>query len=82
MGRRITIDSATMLNKGLEIIEACRLFDVPPDKVRVTVHPQSTVHSLVEYVDGSILAQDLCDGYEAADSLACARFPRAALPGP
>jgi 1-deoxy-D-xylulose-5-phosphate reductoisomerase len=57
MGRRITIDSATMLNKGLEIIEACRLFDVSPDKVRVTVHPQSTVHSLVEYVDGSILAQ-------------------------
>ena len=57
MGRRITIDSATMLNKGLEIIEACRLFDVPPAKVRVTVHPQSTVHSLVEYVDGSILAQ-------------------------
>ena len=57
MGRRITIDSATMLNKGLEIIEACRLFNVPPSKVRVTVHPQSTVHSLVEYVDGSILAQ-------------------------
>jgi len=57
MGRRITIDSATMLNKGLEIIEACRLFDVPPAQVRVTVHPQSTVHSLVEYVDGSILAQ-------------------------
>src|ERR1700746_3584300 len=57
MGRRITIDSATMLNKGLEIIEACRLFDVPARKVRVTVHPQSTVHSLVEYVDGSILAQ-------------------------
>ena len=57
MGRRITIDSATMLNKGLEVIEACRLFDVAPNKVRVTVHPQSTVHSLVEYVDGSILAQ-------------------------
>ncbi|HWE85796.1 MAG TPA: 1-deoxy-D-xylulose-5-phosphate reductoisomerase [Terracidiphilus sp.] len=57
MGRRITIDSATMLNKGLEVIEACRLFDVPPSKVRVMVHPQSTVHSLVEYVDGSILAQ-------------------------
>ena len=57
MGRRITIDSATMLNKGLEIIEACRLFDVLPSQVRVTVHPQSTVHSLVEYVDGSILAQ-------------------------
>ena len=57
MGRRITIDSASMLNKGLEVIEACRLFDVGPDQVRVTVHPQSTVHSLVEYVDGSILAQ-------------------------
>jgi 1-deoxy-D-xylulose-5-phosphate reductoisomerase len=57
MGRRITIDSATMLNKGLEVIEACRLFDVKPSQVRVTVHPQSTVHSLVEYVDGSILAQ-------------------------
>jgi 1-deoxy-D-xylulose-5-phosphate reductoisomerase len=57
MGRRITIDSATMLNKGLEIIEACRLFDLPPSAVRVTVHPQSTVHSLVEYIDGSILAQ-------------------------
>ncbi len=57
MGRRITIDSATMLNKGLEIIEACKLFALPPDKVRVTIHPQSTVHSLVEFVDGSILAQ-------------------------
>jgi 1-deoxy-D-xylulose-5-phosphate reductoisomerase len=57
MGRRITIDSATMLNKGLEVIEACRLFDVPPRQVRVTVHPQSTVHSMVEFVDGSILAQ-------------------------
>ncbi len=57
MGQRITIDSATLLNKGLEIIEACRLFDLPPSKVRVTVHPQSTIHSLVEYVDGSILAQ-------------------------
>ncbi len=57
MGRRITVDSATMLNKGLEIIEACRLFNLPPAQVRVTVHPQSTIHSLVEYVDGSILAQ-------------------------
>jgi 1-deoxy-D-xylulose-5-phosphate reductoisomerase len=57
MGRRITIDSATMLNKALEVIEACRLFDVTAAQVRVTVHPQSTVHSLVEYVDGSILAQ-------------------------
>ncbi len=57
MGQRITIDSATMMNKGFEVIEACRLFDLPPEKVRVTVHPQSTVHSLVEFVDGSILAQ-------------------------
>jgi 1-deoxy-D-xylulose-5-phosphate reductoisomerase len=57
MGQRITIDSATMMNKGFEIIEACRLFDLPPTKVRVTIHPQSTVHSLVEFIDGSILAQ-------------------------
>ncbi len=57
MGRRITIDSATMLNKCLEVIEACRLFDVAPSQVRVVIHPQSTVHSMVEYVDGSILAQ-------------------------
>ncbi len=57
MGRRITIDSATLLNKGLEIIEACRLFDLPPSAVKVIVHPQSTVHSMVEFVDGSILAQ-------------------------
>jgi 1-deoxy-D-xylulose-5-phosphate reductoisomerase len=57
MGQRITIDSATMMNKGFEIIEACRLFDLAPAQVRVTVHPQSNVHSLVEFVDGSILAQ-------------------------
>jgi 1-deoxy-D-xylulose-5-phosphate reductoisomerase len=57
MGQRITIDSATMMNKGFEVIEACRLFDLPPAKVRVTIHPQSTVHSLVEFIDGSILAQ-------------------------
>ena len=57
MGERITIDSATMMNKGFEIIEACRLFDLPPAKVQVTIHPQSTVHSFVEFIDGSILAQ-------------------------
>jgi len=57
MGQRITIDSATMMNKGFEIIEACRLFNLPPAQVRVIIHPQSTVHSLVEFVDGSILAQ-------------------------
>ena len=57
MGRRITIDSATLMNKGFEVIEACRLFDLPPDRVQVIVHPQSTIHSMVEFVDGSILAQ-------------------------
>jgi 1-deoxy-D-xylulose-5-phosphate reductoisomerase len=57
MGRRITIDSATLMNKGFEVIEACRLFHMPPSKVEVIVHPQSTIHSMVEFVDGSILAQ-------------------------
>ncbi len=57
MGRRITIDSATLMNKGFEVIEACRLFRMPPAKVEVIVHPQSTIHSMVEFVDGSILAQ-------------------------
>ncbi len=57
MGKRITIDSATLMNKGFEVIEACRLFNVPPERVQVIVHPQSTIHSLVEFVDGSILAQ-------------------------
>ena len=57
MGKRITIDSATLMNKGFEVIEACRLFNVPSERVQVVVHPQSTIHSLVEFVDGSILAQ-------------------------
>ena len=57
MGKRITIDSATLMNKGFEVIEACRLFHMPPSKVDVMVHPQSTIHSMVEFVDGSILAQ-------------------------
>jgi 1-deoxy-D-xylulose-5-phosphate reductoisomerase len=57
MGRRITIDSATLMNKGFEVIEACRLFNLHPDRVQVIVHPQSTIHSMVEFVDGSILAQ-------------------------
>jgi 1-deoxy-D-xylulose-5-phosphate reductoisomerase len=57
MGRRITIDSATLMNKGFEVIEACRLFNLPPAQVKVIVHPQSTVHSMVEFVDGSLLAQ-------------------------
>jgi len=57
MGKRITIDSATLMNKGFEVIEACRLFHLPPAKVEVLVHPQSTIHSMVEFIDGSILAQ-------------------------
>jgi 1-deoxy-D-xylulose-5-phosphate reductoisomerase len=64
MGQKITIDSATLFNKGLEMIEARWLFDVPMDRVKVVVHPQSIVHSLVEFVDGSVLAQlshsDMC----------------------
>ena len=57
MGGKITIDSATMFNKALEIIEACWLFDLPPEKVEVVVHPESVVHSMVEYVDGNVIAQ-------------------------
>jgi 1-deoxy-D-xylulose-5-phosphate reductoisomerase len=57
MGNRITVDSATMMNKGFEIIEARWLFDMKPSQVDVVIHPQSTIHSMVEYVDGSILAQ-------------------------
>jgi len=57
MGQRITIDSATLMNKGFEVIEACRLFNLPPAQVSVIVHPQSTIHSMVEFNDGSILAQ-------------------------
>jgi 1-deoxy-D-xylulose-5-phosphate reductoisomerase len=57
MGRRISIDSATLVNKGFEVIEAHWLFDMRPDQIDVVIHPQSTIHSMVEYVDGSILAQ-------------------------
>lgn len=57
MGRKISVDSATMMNKGLEVIEACHLFDLSPDDVQIVVHPQSIIHSMVEYVDGSVLAQ-------------------------
>ena len=57
MGRKISVDSASMMNKGLELIEACWLFDVPPAQVEVVVHPQSVIHSMVDYVDGSVLAQ-------------------------
>ena len=57
MGQRITIDCATMMNKGFEVIEACWLFDFSPDQVDVVVHPQSSVHAMVEYTDGSVIAQ-------------------------
>lgn len=57
MGRKITIDSATLMNKGLELIEACHLFDLPPEQVDIVVHPQSVIHSLVHFTDGSVLAQ-------------------------
>ena len=57
MGQRITIDSATMMNKGFEVIEACWLFDLAPAEVEVVVHPQSSVHAMVEFTDGSVMAQ-------------------------
>ena len=57
MGPRITIDSATLVNKGFEVIEAHWLFQMRPDQIEVVIHPQSTIHSMVEFVDGSILAQ-------------------------
>ena len=60
MGQKITVDCATMVNKGLEIIEAHHLFDMPAEKIRVTVHPQSVIHSMVEFEDGAVLAQLGC----------------------
>ncbi|MDC8445094.1 MAG: 1-deoxy-D-xylulose-5-phosphate reductoisomerase [Nitrosomonas sp.] len=57
MGRKISVDSATMMNKGLEVIEAHWLFNAPPENIQVVIHPQSVIHSMVEYVDGSVLAQ-------------------------
>ncbi len=57
MGRKISVDSATMMNKGLEVIEAHWLFNAPPDRIEVVIHPQSVIHSMVEYADGSVLAQ-------------------------
>jgi 1-deoxy-D-xylulose-5-phosphate reductoisomerase len=57
MGRKISVDSATLMNKGLELIEACWLFNTSPEKIEVHVHPESIIHSMVEYADGSVLAQ-------------------------
>lgn len=56
MGNKITIDSATMFNKALEVIEACWLFDLPPEKIQIVIHPESIIHSMVEYIDGSVIA--------------------------
>ncbi len=57
MGRKISVDSATLMNKGLELIEACWLFDATPEQIQIVIHPQSVIHSMVEYIDGSVLAQ-------------------------
>jgi 1-deoxy-D-xylulose-5-phosphate reductoisomerase len=57
MGRKISVDSSTMMNKGLELIEACWLFNIPPESVEVVLHPQSIIHSMVAYSDGSVIAQ-------------------------
>jgi 1-deoxy-D-xylulose-5-phosphate reductoisomerase len=57
MGKKISVDSATMMNKGLEMIEACLLFNMKPDQIQVVIHPQSVIHSMVDYVDGTVLAQ-------------------------
>ncbi len=75
MGRKISVDSATMMNKGLELIEAHFLFDMPADRLEVLIHPQSIVHSLVEYVDGSMLAQ-LGNPDMRIPDRACARLHR------
>jgi 1-deoxy-D-xylulose-5-phosphate reductoisomerase len=57
MGKKISVDSATMMNKGLEMIEACLLFDMQPEQIQIVIHPQSVIHSMVDYVDGTVLAQ-------------------------
>ena len=86
MGRKITIDSATLMNKGLEVIEARWLFGVPADRIDVVIHPQSIVHSMVEMVDGSILAQlgvtDMRLPIQYAFSYPGALGVAAAAPGP
>jgi 1-deoxy-D-xylulose-5-phosphate reductoisomerase len=60
MGKKISVDSATMMNKGLEMIEACLLFNMKPEQIQVVIHPQSVIHSMVDYVDGTVLAQMGC----------------------
>jgi len=81
MGAKISVDSATMMNKGLEVIEAFHLFAMPEDKIEVLVHPQSVVHSMIEYVDGSVLAQLGTPDMRMPISLALAWPKRLATPG-
>ena len=82
MGQRITIDSATLMNKGFEVIEACWLFDFPPKNVEVVVHPESKVHALVEYLDGSVIAQVCATDMRMPIQYAMTYPERAAAPVP
>jgi 1-deoxy-D-xylulose-5-phosphate reductoisomerase len=82
MGQRITIDSATLMNKGFEVIEACWLFDLPPKDVEVVVHPQSKVHAMVEYTDGSLIAQVSATDMRMPIQYALTYPERAAAPVP
>ncbi len=82
MGPRITIDSATMMNKGFEVIEACWLFDLQPSEVDVVIHPQSTVHAMVEYNDGSVIAQVSATDMRMPIQYALTYPERAAAPVP
>jgi len=82
MGKRITIDSATLMNKGFEVIEACWLFDFPPKDVEVVVHPESRVHAMVEYLDGSVIAQVCATDMRMPIQYAMTYPERAAAPVP
>jgi 1-deoxy-D-xylulose-5-phosphate reductoisomerase len=82
MGKRITIDCATLMNKGFEVIEACWLFDFPPKDVEVVVHPESKVHALVEYLDGSVIAQVCTTDMRMPIQYALTYPERAAAPVP
>jgi 1-deoxy-D-xylulose-5-phosphate reductoisomerase len=82
MGQRITIDSATLMNKGFEVIEACWLFGFPPKEVDVVVHPESKVHAMVEYVDGSVIAQVCATDMRMPIQYALTYPERAAAPAP
>ncbi len=81
MGAKITIDSATMMNKGFEVIEACRLFDVTPEEVHVVVHPESVIHSMIEFEDGAVLAQLGCPDMRVPIQFALAFPERLPLKG-